>query len=199
MKGYWIRMCWLIVVVLAVVYGPWVSGAQEGQSPVALQKCTSKETGIAFACLPQWKLEQRDNGLRVIISETPNVDVVIEETDQKVRFLSELNRNALDSSGRYADGFHVDRFRYCDRETVKVNGYLKSDPRKRVSDFFLVEHLTIHSIKFTADSQEAWEEYKFVIKQIVESVTFLHHKEGPRFLAEEKDGTCEELIRPDGR
>lgn len=197
MKRQRIWMFWLIGV-LAGFCVPCVSAAPEGKAAMVLQKCVSNETGIAFACLPQWKLVQKGKSLRVVISESPNVDVLIEGTDQKVRFISELSRDALNSLGRYAGGFSIERFRYCDRETVKVNGYLKSDPQKRISDFYLIENSLIHSIKFTADSQEAWEEYKFVIKQIVESVTFLQHKENPLFLAEEKDGTCEELIATNG-
>lgn len=192
----------LCVFGLGIIFGlggPWVQVSYGEKSSLVLQKCVSRETGIAFACLPQWKREHDGKILRVIISESPRVDVVIEETDQKVRFLSELSQDALASLGRYADGFNIERFRYCDRETVKVNGYLKADPNKRVSDFYLVDHQVIHSIKFTADSKEAWEEYKFVIKQIVESVTFVRQKEGVRFLAEEKKGTCEELVVTNGQ
>lgn len=187
-------VCWMMSVVLvtSVIFAG--SAHSDQQAPIALQKCISHETGVAFACLPTWKLHRKGRVLKVIVSRSPRVEVDIEETDQKVRFLHELTREALASSGRYADGFHIERFSYCDRETVKVNGYLKGDPVKRVSDFYLIDHLNIHSIKFTAQSTQAWEEYKFIIKQIVESVTFIHHDQPARFHSEEKDATCEEML-----
>lgn len=197
--------CTVSIFVLLLFHVPGVqaqpsvaAAAPAAQQVVAMQKCVSQETGVAFACLPSWKMEHHDNVLKVYISTSPLVEVDIQETDQKVRFMSELTRDALAGLGRYQDDFHVERFRYCDRETVKVNGYLKSDPAKRVSDFYLVDHQKIHSVKFTAASAEVWEEHKFLIKQIVESVTFVQQDPQARFLAEDREGTCGEMIENDG-
>ena len=159
-----------------------------------MHKCVSEEVGITFACDPHWKLNRLGKVLKIVISETPRVEMAIEETDQKIRFMSELSREALAEMGRYEDNFNVERLRHCERETVKVNGYLKGDPETRISDFYLVDHAHIHSIKFTVEPEEAWDEYKWLIKEIVDSLSFSKHKPGIKFVTEEIDETCEDLL-----
>lgn len=161
----------------------------------ALRRCVSDEVGVSFACDPLWKLTRLGKTLKITISQTPRVEFVITESDQAIHFMSELTRDALAGLGRYEEGFHIERFRHCDRETVKVNGYLKGYPGVRVSDFYLVDHLAIHSVKFTVEPKDAWEDYKWIIKEIIDSVLFIKHKPGVKFNLQETDESCEELTQ----
>ncbi len=159
--------------------------------------CKSHEVGIVFACDPLWKLSREPKKLTIIISEQPMVNVVIEELEQSVHYMSELSRDALNSTGRYADGFHIERFRHCDRETVKVNGFLKGYPNVRVSDFYLQDHLHLHSVKFTLDPKESWDKFQWIIKDIVDSINFVNHKVPITFIVNEiseTEETCADLV-----
>jgi hypothetical protein len=119
----------------------------------------------------------------------------IEETDQKIHYMSEFSKEAFLAMGRYEDDIHVEHQTRCGREAVKVNGYLKGKPHIRVSDFYLVNHLYVHAVKFTIDPKEAFEDYKWLIKEVVDSLNFTKHKTGVKFFAEETDETCEELVK----
>lgn len=186
----------------AVLFLFWIIGssgtvtwAGPGQNPpTALQKCVSDEVGIAFACDPLWKLSRLGKTLKVTISAAPLVEVVILENDQTIHFMSELSADALAGTGRYEKDFHIERIRHCERETVKVNGYLKGRPDVRVSDFYLIDHLQVHSVKFTVDPKEAWGDYQWLIKEVIDSVRFIKHKPGTSFSTEETDETCEDLV-----
>ncbi len=96
--------------------------------PRVMKQCTSDEVGVTFICDPSWKLTRQGKTLKVIISEVPLVEMMIEEFDQKVHFMSELNQEAFKSTGRYLDGFHLEHLTYCNRETIKINGHLKENP-----------------------------------------------------------------------
>lgn len=161
----------------------------------ALHQCISQETGIQFACDPDWKLKRMGRTLTITISEVPLVEMVVEESDRKIRFPHELTREALTDMGRYEYDFFIERFRHCDRETVKVNGRLKGQPGTRVSDFYMTDHFVLHSVKFTVAPEAAWEDYKWLVKEIVDSVQFIKQPEGFKFANEETDETCEELVK----
>lgn len=165
----------------------------QGQKPF-LQRCTSEETGIAFACDSKWKLTRQLRTLKVTISETPSVEMEISENDQSIHFISELNQEAFENTGRYEPGFHFEHLTYCNRETIKINGYLKDQPQVRVSDFYLIDHNRIHSIKFTVNPKEAWEDHKWLIKEIVDSMHFIKQYPGRKLNLDETDETCEDLI-----
>ncbi|GEM_PF-4152288 len=161
--------------------------------PMILRKCTSDEAGVVFDCDPSWKLNRQGKILKITISEVPHVEMTVEESDQTVHFMSELNEEAFANMGRYEEGFHFEHLTRCNRETIKINGYLKGSPRTRVSDFYLVDHLHLHSVKFTVDPKEAWEDYKWLIKEIVDSMSFVKHQSDVKFNLEQIDETCGEL------
>ncbi len=163
--------------------------------PIVLRKCTSEEIGMTFDCDPTWKLNRKDKTLKVTISESPRVEMFVEENDQTIRFLSEMNESAFDSMGRYEPGFHFEHLTQCNRETIKINGYLKGHPETRVSDFYLIDQMHMHSVKFTVDPKEAWENYKWLIKDIVDSLHIIQQKSDIKFYTEETDEVCEDLVK----
>lgn len=139
----------------------------------ALTKCVSEETGIVFACDPAWHKTHQGNKMTVIINAAPRIEMILEEDSQKLHFMSELSRRAFESMGRYEDGFHLEHLTHCGRETIKINGYLFGQPNTRVSDFYLIDHAQLHFIRFAVDPKESWDEYKWLIKRIIDSVSFL--------------------------
>lgn len=164
--------------------------------PIVLRKCVSEEVGISFACDPTWKLRNEGKKFTVTINEVPRVEMTIEESEQTTHFISELSQDAFRSMGRYEDGFHFEHLTYCHRETIKINGYLKGHSDARVSDFYLLDHLNLHSVKFTVDPKESWESYKWLIKEIIDSVRFVRQDKELRFPQDGiEEDTCEELVK----
>lgn len=182
-------LCFLTLALISTA-----SAEGNKEFPLALRKCNSDEVGVSFNCDPAWKLSRQAKTLKVIISKTPYVEMDVEESGQTIHFMSELNEEAFTSMGRYEDGFHFEHLTHCNRETIKINGYLKGKPNVRVSDFYLIDHLRLHSVKFTVDPKEAWEKYKWLIKEIVDSIHFTKHQTDIKFYLEPTDETCEDLI-----
>ena len=163
--------------------------------PPGFEKCTSDEVGIVFACDSSWKLNRQGKTLKITMSEKPYVEMVAEESDQTIHFISELNEDTFAGMGRYEKGFSFEHLTHCNRETIKINGYLKDHPETRVSDYYLIDHLHLHSIRFTIDPKESWEDYKWIIKQVMDSMNFVKHKPGIKFYSEETNETCEDLVK----
>jgi hypothetical protein len=172
-----------------------VSSASEQTLPVSLRKCTSEEIGITFDCDPSWKLNRKERTLKVTISQNPLVEMDIEESEQTIHFISEINEAAFAGMGRYEEGFHFEHLTHCDRETIKISGYLKGHPQARVSDYYLIDHLKMHSVKFTVDPKEAWEDYKWLIKDLADSFHLVKQKQDTKLFAEETDESCEDLVK----
>jgi hypothetical protein len=78
---------------------------------------------------------------------------------------------------------------------VNVNGYLKGDPDAKVSDFFMLDHGSLHSVQFTVKPKEVWAEYEDLFNKIVESLEFFEQKPGVRFSLDPTDENCEELVQ----
>ena len=171
----------------------WAEGPAREYQP-ALYQCVSQEAGITFGCDSSWKLNRKEKKLRVTISEIPHIEMNIEENDQTLRFMSELTHDALASLGRYEEGFVIKRIFYCNREAVKVSGYLKGDSNTFVLDFFLMDHQNIHSVKFTVRPKEEIQNYGGLIQRVVETITFVKHKPGVKFFTEETEESCTDLI-----
>lgn len=184
-----------VLILFVFMISATLAKADIHKIPPGMEKCTSNEVGIVFACDPSWKLDRQDKTLKITISKVPLVEMIVEKSDQKIHFISELNEEAFASMGRYEKGFHFEHLTHCDRETIKINGYLKGHPQARVSDFYLIDHLHLHSVKFTVDPKEAWEEYKWLIKGITDSMNFIKHKPGFKFNLDQTDENCEELIQ----
>ncbi|HLF17756.1 MAG TPA: hypothetical protein VI749_02565 [Candidatus Omnitrophota bacterium] len=182
------------IILLSGLIAAFNIKAESEVTDLKWETCVSERAGVSFLCDPSWKLNQQGRTLTITIAEEPKVTMVVEETEQAVHFMSELSRSGLESMGRYAPGFHIERFRHCERETVKVNGYLKDDPATRVSDFYLLDHLHLHAVKFSVTPQEVWEDYKWVVKKIVDNIEFRGYELPLKFTTEETDETCEELI-----
>jgi len=168
---------------------------QNLKGPVVLRKCVSDEIGVTFACDPSWKLNRQGKLLKIMISEIPRIQMDIEESEQTIHFMSEINEQAFASMGRYEEGFHFEHLTHCNREMIKINGYLKGNPQARVSDFYLIDHLHLHAVKFTVDPKEVWESYKWLIKEIVDSFSFTKQNTGIKFNTEAADESCEDLIK----
>ena len=141
-----------------------------GAKTIIPRHCVSEMLGVEFGCNPDWKLTRNGKKFAITISEHPRVTVVVEESEQKLRFLSELTREALASYGRYADNFTVNRMTICQREGVEVTGNLHSDPTAVVHDYYILDHHQLHLVEFTAASQDAWNQYQQVIADFVISL-----------------------------
>jgi len=200
MENRTINKFWIIIFLLSIFVTPQAFAGTEDESksdhklPIALQKCTSDEVGMTFDCDPSWKLNRYLKTLKVTISENPQVEFLIEESQQSTHFMSELTEDAFASTGRYEEGFHFEHQIRCNREAIKINGYLKGSPQIRVSDFFLIDHGRIHSVKFTVDPKDAWENYKWLIKDVIDSIKFFKQPHS-KFNLEETDETCEDLVK----
>ncbi len=168
---------------------------QTFKGPMVLRKCVSDEIGVTFACDPSWKLNRQGKQLKIVISEVPRVEMDLEESEQTIHFMSEINERAFTEMGRYEPGFHFEHLTHCDRETIKINGYLKGNLQARVSDFYLIDHLQLHALKFTVDPKEACESYKWLIKEIVDSFHFTKQNAEIKFNTEAADESCEDLIK----
>lgn len=158
------------------------------------QTCVSKEIGARFKCDPAWPLAQQGKTMKVTISKDPSVTMVLEESDLKTHFISELTHNAFASLGRYEDGFFVERQERCQREAIKVNGYLKGHPDVRVSDFYLIDHLQMHTVRFTVAPKEAWEDYKWLVKATIDSLEFIRQEPAATFRVDDSGAPCEETL-----
>ncbi len=165
------------------------------QRNVLKSRCQSELLGVEFLCEPYWKLERKENFLKVTISIHPRVVFTVEETDQTIGFMHQLSRKAIEEMDRYAKGFAIERITYCNRETIKVKGYAKDNLNKRLSDFYLLDHLKLHMIRFSVEPKANWKDYKFLIKDVSDSFIFKHEgKEIIFFNNGEASGDCSDII-----
>ncbi|MBP9855502.1 MAG: hypothetical protein KBD53_11600 [Candidatus Omnitrophica bacterium] len=160
----------------------------------ALHTCVSEVVGIRFACNPNWKLIRLEKMLKIQVSFVPKVEIIIEEDNLRLRFISDFSRRAIASLEKFEDNFDIQRVEHCSRETVSVTGYLKGDTDTKVHDLFMVDHHNLHSVEFTVKPKDSWIEYEELFQKVINSLEFTAHKTGVKFNLTPTNENCEDIV-----
>jgi len=142
-------------------------------SPGHSEDCVDRDLGIRFHCNPNWTIQSNPDSLTVIMSASPEVLFTIEKTNFRIGFLSQINELSLESMQRYAKGFGIEHNTIANRETLKVKAFSKKNPEVRLSEYYLIHNLNLYRISFSVKPKDEWDNYKFLIKNIIESFDFI--------------------------
>jgi len=137
------------------------------------EDCIDSNLGVKFHCNPNWVIQQNEDNLVVTISSYPEVTFTIEKTKLRIGFLSQLTQWSLNKMQRYAEGFGTERNTIANREALKVKAFSKENPRVRLSEYYLIHNLTLYRVVFSIQPKDEWDNYKFLIKMIMDSFNFV--------------------------
>ena len=138
-----------------------------------LHTCRDDQFGVKFLCDTNWELEIHDDAVLLIISSDPAVTMTVAKTATPLTYLSQMNIKFLEDMGNYSDGFQTEQTRLAGHDAVKVKAFSREFPEVRVLDYYILRDKNLYSVLFSVNPKEEWERYKFFIKQIVDSFSFI--------------------------
>ena len=153
----------------------------EPLSPVAiadtskedLLTCKDEELGVRLLCNPDWELQTDKETILIIISSDPAVTLTIARQKTPLISVEQLSNTLLTELGQYEEGFDTERIHLAGQEAIKVKGFYKSYPQIRLLDYYLIHNSSLYMVLFSVNPKEKWDDYKFLIKRITESLSFL--------------------------
>lgn len=134
--------------------------------------CTVDKYGIKFLCDPHWIIQDIDENIFVTISKNPSIILTFAKIDSEIAYSSQISLEFLKQKDLYADGFKMEEIKFAGKNAVKVKAFSKTEPNMRRSDYFLVNNSELYGILFSAYPKEGWEDFKFIIKEIEDSIVF---------------------------
>ena len=147
-------------------------------SKYGLQGCSEPSLAVEFLCNPEWEYHVSENALLVVISKEPMVTATFARMDAEVNYLYQLNKTELAKRNLYTKGFKADQRKVNGQDALVVRAFSRSEPQRRVLDFFYIHQGELFGALFAVHPIDSWEEYKFLIKTISESIRLLTEPDG---------------------
>lgn len=138
-----------------------------------LLTCKDEELGVRLLCNPDWELQTDKETILIIISSDPAVTLTIARQKTPLISVEQLSNTLLTELGQYEEGFDTERIHLAGQEAIKVKGFYKSYPQIRLLDYYLIHNSSLYMVLFSVNPKEKWDDYKFLIKRITESLSFL--------------------------
>lgn len=142
-----------------------------------LEPCNEAELAIEFLCNPAWEYHVSKDALLVVISKEPLVTATFARMDAEVNYLYQLNKNTLAKKNLYRKGFKADLKKVNGQDVMVVRAFSRSEPQRRVLDFFYIHQGELFGALFAVHPIDNWDDYKFLIKAISESIQLLETKD----------------------
>ncbi len=149
------------------------SSSPDMSSEEKLQICKDEELGVKLLCNPDWELQTGKEAILIIISSDPAVTLTIARQKSPIVSLEQLSNSLLTELGQYEEGFDTERTRLANQEAIKVKGFYKNYSQVRLLDYYLVHDSFLYMILFSVNPKEEWDHYKFLIKKVAESLSFI--------------------------
>lgn len=138
-----------------------------------LESCNDKTLMIEFLCNPKWEYHISEGALMVVISSQPMVTATFAKIDSSVTILAKLNREDLIKRNLYRTGFKTEQGVVNGSDTVVVRAFSRSEPERRVLDYFFIHNGVLFGALFAVSPIDDWDNYKFLIKTISESIKLI--------------------------
>lgn len=135
-----------------------------------LEPCREAELKIEFLCNPAWEYHMSGEALLVVISKEPAVTVTFARMDARINYLYEINKATLAEKNLYRKGFKADLRKVNGQDVLVVRAFSRSEPQRRVLDFFYIHQGELFGALFAVNPIDEWDNYKFLIKTISESI-----------------------------
>lgn len=142
-----------------------------------LQTCNDKTLAVEFLCNPQWEFHVSEHALLVVISKEPLVTATFARLDAEINYLYQLDKTELTKRNLYTKGFKADLRKVNGQDAMVVRAFSRSEPQRRVLDFFYIHQGELFGALFAVHPIDSWDEYKFLIKTISESIRLLPEAE----------------------
>lgn len=150
-----------------------VSFASEEKSEnnqYGLESCHDKKLRVGFLCNPGWGYQLVEDGLLVVIASDPIVTVTFARIDSEISRLPKLNKSVLMGKNLYQKGFRRELTTLNDQDVVIVRAFSKKNPDRRVLDHFFIHEDKLFGVLFSVSPKVQWDEYKFLIKEVADSI-----------------------------
>lgn len=168
--------------MVGVFSGPAGAYAQPGREDMIakyeLQTCTEAALQVQFLCNPSWDYHLSEDALLVVISSEPLVTATFARMDAEINYLYQLNKNTLANKNLYRKGFKADLREVNGEDVMVVRAFSRSEPQRRVLDFFYIHQGQLFGALFAVHPIDSWDDYKFLIKTISESIELLETPDG---------------------
>lgn len=135
--------------------------------------CVNPKLGIQFYCEDKWKVRMLDDAVLVVISSEPMATVTVARIDTDIKYLSQLTHKVLKDKELYKEGFRAERSKLGGKDTLQIKAFSKQYADRRVLDFFFIHEEALYGVLFAVYPKDSWDQYKFLIKNIVDSFEFL--------------------------
>ena len=143
-----------------------------------LQTCSEAALQVEFLCNPAWDYHLSEDALLVVISQDPMVTMTFARMDSEINYLYQMNKNELAKKDLYRQGFKADLRKVNGQDALVVRAFSRSEPQRRVLDFFYIHQGQLFGALFAVHPIDSWDEYKFLIKTISESIELIEKQEG---------------------
>ncbi len=143
-----------------------------GENPFGLEMCHDKKLRVAFLCDPDWDYQLVEDGLLVIMSRDPIVTITFARIDSEITHLPKLNKSVLSKKNLYEKGFRRDLMQINGRDVIIVRAFAKKDASRRVLDHFFMRDEKLFGVLFSVTPKDKWDEFKFKIKAVADSISF---------------------------
>ncbi|MDD3375215.1 MAG: hypothetical protein PHY73_05785 [Candidatus Omnitrophica bacterium] len=149
-----------------------ISFAAEDVSPSHdsdLEMCYDEVLDLRFSCESDWIYQAQGETIFLVISEDPAVTLTLTRSESWIKFLNQLDRKVLQEIGHYSDGFATEECMVASQKAVKVKAFSQEYEDIRLLDYYFMNDGYLYSVLFSVDPKERWDDYKFLIQDVVNS------------------------------
>ena len=138
----------------------------------SLKQCRDNELGIGFLCEFGWQQRKVDHALIITIHTDPDVKMKVLMIPIDIKYIQQLSHERLSALGKYKEGFVIEETQVAGLNAIKIKAFAKEDPNIRLSDYYFVRNESLYSVLFSINPKDAWDEYKFLFQEIIDSLAF---------------------------
>lgn len=142
-----------------------------------LESCNDSNLKIEFLCNPKWEYHISNGALMVTISSEPMVTATFARLDSGMTHLAKLTMDDLTKRNLYRTGFKSEYIKINGQDSVVVRAFSRSEPERRVLDYFYIHDGGLFGVLFAVSPIDDWDNYKFLIKTMAESIKLLNAAE----------------------
>ena len=107
-----------------------------------------------------------------MINDNPDVRFKAVKIDIDIVLIQQLSRERIEAIGQYKRGFVLEEVKVAGVNAVKVKAFSRFDPEERLLDYYFVHDKTLYSLMFSVNPKDRWDDYKFLIEDVVNSFGF---------------------------
>jgi len=142
------------------------------ESQKDLATCLYEPFNVTFLCDTKWESLEDTNLVIYRVSSSPAVSLTITKVSDTFKYLEQINKSDLILTEQYADNFVLQDTVIKGQKVKQVSGFAKASPNIRYLDYYMVNNGSLYSVLFAVDPKESWDNYKFLVKTIADSVEF---------------------------